>query len=134
MIENSDLLNNGDGLYFINEEGQPDGAQINIIINNIVVPNTFKPLQPGTVIYRNSDANFNKLVEREDSAIRKIGVHLTFSETKDGFQLKAVDEDGHTSTAVFQAAKELAKNEESTTPNIKKIWPKPVILLLLQII
>ncbi len=120
VIENSDLLNNGDGLYFINENGEPDGAQINIIINNIVVPNTFKPLKAGTVIYRNSDASFNKLVEREDSAIRKIGVKLRFSETEDGFQLEAIDEDGHKSVNTFASIKELAKNSESTSPNIKK--------------
>jgi collagenase-like PrtC family protease len=120
VIENSDLLNNGDGLYFINENGEPDGAQVNIIINNIVVPNTFKSLQPGTIIYRNSDANFNKLVEREDSAIRKIGVTLKFSETNDGFQLLATDEDGHKSISTFESEKELAKNEDSTIPNIKK--------------
>lgn len=120
LIENSDLLNNGDGLYFINENGEPDGAQINIIIKDIVVPNTFKPLKPGTVIYRNSDASFNKLVERDDSAIRKIGVNLIFSETADGFQLQAIDEDGHLSISSFQTDKERAKNEESTIPNIKK--------------
>jgi putative protease len=120
VIENSELLNNGDGLYFINENGEPDGAQVNIIINNIVVLNTFKSLKPGTVIYRNSDANFIKLVEREDSAIRKIGVTLNFTETKTGFKLIAIDEDGHESQSTFDSAKELAKNEESTTPNIKK--------------
>ena len=120
VIENSDLLNNGDGLYFINENGEPDGAQVNIIINNIVVPNTFKPLKPGTIIYRNSDANFNRLVERDDSAIRKIGVALKFTETNDGFKLLANDEDGHESESSFLSEKELAKNEESTTPNIKK--------------
>ena len=120
VIENSDLLNNGDGLYFLNENNEPDGAQVNIIINNIVVPNTFKPLQPGTIIYRNSDANFNRLVEREDSAIRKIGVTLKFTETPTGFQLLAIDEDGHQSVSSFESEKELAKNEESTIPNIKK--------------
>ena len=120
VIENSELLNNGDGLYFTNENGEPDGAQVNVIINNIVVLNTFKPLKPGTVIYRNSDANFIKLVEREDSAIRKIGVTLKFTETKTGFQLIAIDEDGHESRSTFDSLKELAKNEESTTPNIKK--------------
>ena len=120
VIENSDLLNNGDGLYFINENGEPDGAQVNIIINNIVVPNTFKSLQPGTIIYRNSDANFNKLVEREDSTIRKIGVTLKFTETHEGFQLLASDEDGHKSISSFQSEKELAKHEDSTIPNIKK--------------
>ncbi|MCF8424227.1 MAG: U32 family peptidase [Bacteroidia bacterium] len=120
IIENHELLNNGDGLYFINENGEPDGAQVNIIINNVVVPNTFKSLKPGTIIYRNSDANFNKLVEREDSAVRKIGVKLFFSETTEGYQLLAIDEDGHKSRSSFQSEKELAKNEESTIPNIKK--------------
>ena len=120
VIENYETLNNGDGLYFINEHGEPDGAQINIIINDIVVPNTFKPLKPGTVIYRNSDAAFNRLVERDDSAIRKIGVKLKFTETKTGFDLEAIDEDGHKSRSSFVQEKELAKNEESTIPNIKK--------------
>jgi len=124
VIENSELLNNGDGLFFLNENNEPDGAQVNIIINDIVVPNTFKPLKPGTVIYRNSDANFNRLVEREDSAIRKIGVTLHFTETTTGFQLVAKDEDGHESVASFDTEKEVAKNEESTIPNIKKNFSK----------
>ncbi len=120
VIENYDKLNNGDGLCFLNENGEQDGVQINIIVNNIVVPNTFKTINPGTLIYRNSDAAFNKLVEREDSAIRKISVKLKFTETNDGFQLVAIDEDGHESLSAFQAEKEAAKNEESTVPNIKK--------------
>ncbi|MCX8481974.1 MAG: U32 family peptidase [Bacteroidota bacterium] len=120
VIENCELLNNGDGLYFINENGEADGAQINIIVNDIVVPNTFRPLKPGTIIYRNSDANFNKLLERDDSAVRKIGVKLIFSETPNGFQLFAIDEDGHESVSSFESVKELAKSEDSTIPNIKK--------------
>ena len=32
-IENSDILNNGDGLYFLNENEEADGAQINVILN-----------------------------------------------------------------------------------------------------
>ena len=120
VIENYDKLNNGDGLCFINENAEQDGVQINIIINNIVVPNTFKTINPGTLIYRNSDAAFNKLVEREDSAVRKISVELKFTETNDGFQLAAIDEDGHESMSSFQSEKEIAKKEESTVPNIKK--------------
>jgi collagenase-like PrtC family protease len=120
IIENYEKLNNGDGLYFLNENNEPDGMQINIIVNNIVVPNTFKNIPTGTVIYRNSDAEFNRLVERDDSAIRKIGVNLTFTETNDGFMLVAIDEDGHQSISSFESVKELAKNEESTTPNIIK--------------
>ena len=120
IIENSEKLNNGDGLYFINEEGLADGMQINTIENNIVFPNGFKPVKPGTLIFRNSDSTFNKLVEREDSAIRKISVKLIFSETKDGFELKAIDEDGHESKVAIQSEKEVAKNENNFESNIKK--------------
>lgn len=120
VIENYEMLNNGDGLYFVNENGEADGAQINIIFNNIAIPNTFKPLAVGTEIYRNSDAEFNKMVEKENSAVRKIGVLLKFTETIDGFQLLAIDEDGHQSVQSFQTTKELAKSQESVIPNIKK--------------
>lgn len=120
VIENYELLNNGDGLYFVNENGEADGAQINIIFNNIAIPNTFKPLAVGTEIYRNSDAEFNKMVEKENSAVRKIGVSLKFTETTDGFQLLAVDEDGHQNIVSFETTKELAKSQESVIPNIKK--------------
>lgn len=120
IIENVDKLNNGDGLYFINENNEADGAQINTIENGVVIPNTFKPIKEGTIIYRNADASFNKLVERDDSAIRKIGVCLTFSETNIGFILIAVDEDGHQSTAEITTEKEVSKNEESVIANVKK--------------
>lgn len=120
VIENSDKLNNGDGLYFINENSEPDGVQINTIVNNVVIPNTFKPLEKGTMIYRNADAAFNKLVEREDSAIRKIGVKLRLTEIVDGFELTAIDEDGHKSISTIEINKELSKNGESMIENIKK--------------
>jgi collagenase-like PrtC family protease len=120
VIENSDKLNNGDGLFFINEKEEADGTQINTVTNGVVIPNNYKPIKVGTMIYRNADAEFNKLVEREDSAIRKIGISLTFSETATGFQLQAVDEDGHTSTSTLELSKEVSKNSDGVIDNIKK--------------
>ncbi|MFN6946033.1 MAG: peptidase U32 family protein [Cytophagaceae bacterium] len=119
LIENSELLNNGDGLYFVNEHGEADGAQVNGIINNLVILNNEKVISKGTMIYRNYDAEFNRLVEREDSAVRKIGVRLQFSETSDGFKLRAIDEDGHQSSGTFVSSKELSKNGDSIS-SIKK--------------
>jgi len=120
LIENVEKLNNGDGLYFINENNEADGAQINTIVNGVVIPNTFKPIKVGTIIYRNADASFNKLVERDDSAIRKIGVHLTFSETNTGFKLTVIDEDGYECVSEITTEKEVSKNEESVIANVKK--------------
>ncbi len=120
IIENSDLLNNGDGLYFLNEEGKADGDRVNIIINGVVVPNTFRKLPIGTEIYRNSDASFNKILERDDSAIRKIGISMSFSETETGFKLLVTDEDGHQHSIDIDFDKQLTKTGESIIPNIKK--------------
>lgn len=119
-IENYELLNNGDGLYFVNEEGVADGALVNIIVNDIVVPNTFKPLPVGTAIYRNLDAEFNRMLENEHSAVRKIGVHLHFSETENGFLLEATDEDGHRAAALLDAPKEAARQADGVIENIQK--------------
>ena len=120
IIENADMLNNGDGLYFINEEGEADGVQINIVLNNMIFPNNYKQISVGTEIYRNSDAAFNKLVEREDSTIRKIGVQLHLNETHEGFELTVIDEDGHQSQVNFDAEQEVAKNGDSMLESIKK--------------
>lgn len=119
-IENYELLNNGDGLYFINEQGIADGVQVNIIINELVVPNELKPLPIGTEIYRNLDAEFNRMIENENSAVRKIGVKMHFGETETGFRLQVTDEDGHTYTTTLDTPKEPAKNAEGLIENIKK--------------
>jgi putative protease len=118
VIENFDILNQGDGIFFINGEGEADGAQINIIVNDVIVFNSPKILVAGTDIYRNSDAEFNKLVEQEKSAIRKIGVVFTFSETENGFLLKVVDEDGHQAEQHLLTEKIPAKNEETALSGI----------------
>jgi 23S rRNA 5-hydroxycytidine C2501 synthase len=120
VIENHEILNNGDGLYFVNANGEADGAQVNIIVNDVVVLNAPKPIEIGTVIYRNSDAEFIKMVEQEKSAIRKIGVNIRFSETEVGFKLIAIDEDGHQSEMSYEIEKDLAKNTDSVVLNIEK--------------
>lgn len=120
LIENQELLNNGDGLYFVNEQGVGDGLQVNIIINDLVVPNELKRIPVGTDIYRNLDAEFNRMLENENSAVRKIGVKMRLSETDTGFALHVVDEDGHESTATLEMAKEAAKNTEGLLENIQK--------------
>jgi putative protease len=119
-IENHEVLNNGDGLYFVNAHGEPDGVQINIIVNDLVVPNELKALATDTEIYRNHDAEFNRMLENENSAVRKIGVNMRFSETETGFCLHVTDEDGHTCSVSLETSKEPAKNAEGLIENIQK--------------
>ncbi len=131
QIENAELLNNGDGLYFVNEQGIGDGTLVNIIVNDIVVPNELKPLPIGTEIYRNLDAEFTRMVENENSAVRKIGVKMRFTDTEKGFSLQVTDEDGHTCTTLLDAPKEAAKNTvgliENISQNLAKTGNTPFI-------
>jgi putative protease len=118
-IENGELLNNGDGLCFINENNEAEGIYVNRAENGIIYPNVLKEIKEGTFIYRNNDAAFIKLVEREDSAVRKISTTLELKETETGFQLIATDEDGNVSIVNLVHPKEPTKNNESLAENFK---------------
>ena len=118
-IENGHLLNNGDGLCFINDKNEADGIYVNRAENGFVYPNVLKEIKEGTFIYRNNDAAFIKIVEREDSAVRKISTTLLLSENEKGFELKATDEDGNVSVVTLEHPKEPTKNNESIAENFK---------------
>lgn len=118
-IENGHFLNNGDGLCFINENNEAEGIYVNKVENGIVYPNVLKEIKEGTFIYRNNDAAFIKLVEREDSAVRKISTTLVLKENETGFELIATDEDGNVSVATLVHPKERTKNNESIEENFK---------------
>ena len=119
QIENGELLNNGDGLCYMNENNEADGIYVNKVENGLAYPNVLKELKEGTFIYRNNDAAFIKIVEREDSAVRKISTTLLLTENENGFELIATDEDGFVSTVNLVHAKEQTKNNESSAENIK---------------
>ncbi|TDO97695.1 peptidase U32 family protein [Flavobacterium sp. 245] len=118
-IENGELLNNGDGLCFINENNEADGIYVNKAENGKIYPNVLKEVKDGTFIYRNNDAAFIKIVEREDSAVRKLSTTLLLTETETGFELIATDEDGNVSIVNLEHAKEQTKTGESIEENIK---------------
>ncbi|MBF4466562.1 U32 family peptidase [Flavobacterium sp. LC2016-12] len=118
-IENGEFLNNGDGLCFINENNEADGIYVNKAENGKIYPNVLKEIKDGTFIYRNNDAAFIKIVEREDSAVRKLSTTLLLTETETGFELIATDEDGNVSIVNLEHAKEQTKTGESIEENIK---------------
>jgi 23S rRNA 5-hydroxycytidine C2501 synthase len=118
-IENGELLNNGDGLCFINENNEADGIYVNKAENGKIYPNVLKEIKDGTFIYRNNDAAFIKIVEREDSAVRKLSTTLLLTENETGFELIATDEDGNVSTVTLEHSKEQTKTGESIEENIK---------------
>ncbi len=120
FIENAEDLNNGDGLYFLNNQNESDGIQVNVVLNSFVIPNNYKEIPVGTEIYRNSDAAFNKLVEREDATIRKIGVTFSLKEAATGFELSVIDEDGHTTFLSMDNEKTPSTKGDGIKDELKK--------------
>ena len=109
-------LNNGDGLVFFNARGELDGFRVNRVVDNRVYPQEMPRLSPKMKLYRNYDQQFEKLLSKP-SAVRKIGVSMTFTDNPGGFSLEMKDGSGARITVARLFAKELA--EKKQTDNIR---------------
>lgn len=110
-MDSSKEIHNGDGICFFNDEDQLTGVNINQVEGSRVFPNSMEGIQPGVVLYRNYDHEFVQLL-KSDTSRRKIGVSLFFNENEEGFELRALDEDGNEAVHRIKHEKELAKKPE----------------------
>ena len=110
-------FNNGDGICYLDERGKLKGLRINRVENNKLFPAGEMPrIKPRTVLYRNSDQEFEKLMARK-SAERKLGVSIALTENNFGFTLTLTDEDDVQVSIALEREKELARIPQ--TENIK---------------
>lgn len=110
-------FSNGDGICYLDERGKLKGLRINRVENNKLFPAGEMPrIKQRTVLYRNFDQEFEKLMQRK-SAERKIGVEMTLSENNFGFTLTLTDEDDVQVSVTLAKEKELARTSQSE--NIK---------------
>ena len=88
-------VSNGDGLCFINADGELEGFLVNGVEGDRIIPQ--KPLSrfQKVKLYRNIDKNFEKILSGK-TAERKIAVDMLFEELADGVRLTMIDEDGCT--------------------------------------
>ena len=84
---------NGDGLCFINADGELEGFLVNGVEGDRIIPQ--KPLSrfQKVKLYRNIDKNFEKILSGK-TAERKIAVDILFEEITSGVRLTLTDEDG----------------------------------------
>ena len=109
-------LNNGDGLVFFNARGELDGFRVNWVVDNRVYPQEMPRLSCRVELYRSCGQQFGKLLSKP-SAVRKIGVSMTFTDNPGGFSLEMEDGSGARITVARLFAKELAEKEQ--TDNIR---------------
>lgn len=109
-------FNNGDGVCYVDELGRLQGFRINRVDANKLYPQEMPRIKPRTVLYRNFDQEFERLLLRK-SAERKIGVSLLLTDHPFGFSLTLTDEDKNSVTLSLPREKELARTPQ--TENLK---------------
>lgn len=104
-------LNNGDGLAFFNEKGELEGFRVNRVEANRVFSLQMPLLHPKTLIYRNYDQAFEKLLSKP-SAERKLSVRMEFLDNPFGFTLSMEDETGARVMVTQPFEKESARRDQ----------------------
>ncbi len=127
-VETEAELHNGDGLSYFDPEQELVGVRINTAEKRggkgkaglwRCSPNEMPAdLAQGTLLYRNRDQSFERLLEKK-SAERRIGVHLRLEETPEGFALLLTDETGITAAASIAQPKEPAKDAERALTGLR---------------
>jgi 23S rRNA 5-hydroxycytidine C2501 synthase len=117
-VHNGSLLNNGDGLCFINKHGDLTGFRVNRVERKQIFPADMPRMDVGVMLYRNQDQAFEKILKGK-TAERKVGVEMIFSETPNGFAIQLTDEEGISTTLEATCDKQPAQKPEVVNDNIK---------------
>jgi putative protease len=117
-VQNGTVLNNGDGLCFINKQGDLTGFRVNRVERKQIFPADMPRMDVGVFLYRNQDQAFEKVLKGKTSE-RRVGVKVLFGETAIGFSIQLTDEDGISSVFEATCEKQPAQKPEAVHDNIK---------------
>ena len=104
-------FSNGDGLCYLDAQGRLQGFRVNRVENNKLFPQEMPRIKPKTVLYRNFDQEFDRIMQKK-SAERKLVVDVSLAENNFGFTLTMCDEDGNSVSMALSKTKELARTPQ----------------------
>ena len=104
-------FSNGDGLCYLDAQGRLQGFRVNRVENNKLFPQEMPRIKPKTVLYRNFDQEFDRIMQKK-SAERKLAVDVSLAENNFGFTLTMCDEDGNSVSMALSKDKELARTPQ----------------------
>ena len=111
-VSSTKPFHNGDGLCFVDSQGQLQGFRVNRVEGTRLYPKEMpRGVGARTPLFRNYDQDFERLLARP-SAERRIPIYITLREIPFGFSLTLTDEEGHGTTVNFTRDKELARTEQ----------------------
>lgn len=109
-------FNNGDGVCYLDEQGRLQGFRINRVDGNKLYPQEMPRIKLRTMLYRNFDQEFERVLARKSSE-RKIAVCILLAENNFGFSLTMTDEDDNSVTLALPRDREPARTPQ--TDNLK---------------
>ena len=121
IVAGTTSFGNGDGLCFLDAQGQLQGFRVNRVEGNHLYPAEMPDVKKGDTLWRNFDQQWEKVMARE-TAVRRIPLSLTLSETEAGFELKAQVQDGRICSMHFPAEHQIARTDQ--TAGIKEVIGK----------
>lgn len=104
-------FSNGDGLCYLDAQGRLQGFRVNRVENNKLFPQEMPRIKPKTVLYRNFDQEFDRIMQKK-SAERKLAVDVSLAENNFGFTLTMCDENGNSVSMALSKNKELARTPQ----------------------
>ncbi|PKP00932.1 MAG: collagenase-like protease [Bacteroidetes bacterium HGW-Bacteroidetes-6] len=119
-INTREKFNNGDGLCFFMPDGKLNGFSVQQSENNRVFTSESINIKIDTLVYRNSDLGFSKLLAATENA-RFIDIDLHFKETENGFMLSAstTDELYHAESSI-EIEKNPARDEKKASETVEQ--------------
>ena len=105
-------FNNGDGVCYLDEQGRLQGFRINRVDGNKLYPQEMPRIKPRTMLYRNFDQEFERILARKSSE-RKIAVCILLAENNFGFSLTMTDEDDNSVTLTLPRDQEPARTPQA---------------------
>ena len=108
---NTNILNNGDGICYFNDNKELQGTNINRTEGNLIFPASIKGIKAGLKIYRNYNKEFDDKLKNSNVS-RKIFVNLKVRETDAYYLFFLTDEENNTAVHMIHKNLELALNKE----------------------
>jgi len=133
LNEGTGALNNGDTLTYYDLQKELKGFRVNVAESLgesrwRAFPNEpmagFKDLRQGVELSRSRDMAFERLMESDRTAERRIALDMTLSETAEGILLELQDDEGHKVTLKHDQERQPARDQARAESAIREALGK----------
>ena len=115
---NTDILNNGDGICFFDENKILKGTNINRTEGNIAFPTEIKGIKEGVKIFRNYNKEFDDKIQNAEIT-RKLSATIKVKETPSDYMFLLEDEEKNCACLLVAKTFEPAVNEDKALNTLK---------------